>query len=176
MCGGSVYQWKRIKVGIYALSKAAKREKLDLAGIFDYEFKDWCYIGPTDFKLESNLKTLEVLHYIQIQRKREKGDLTQHSLYILEEQGFEKAKAVLSRLSSRQLESLEKVAKDLKDEESHDAIALYSKYAQEWGREEGAEFKKIAKIILATASQKERHELVEVAGDKSFLKDFGIDF
>jgi hypothetical protein len=172
--GKSIYQWKRLKVGVYALSQVARREKKRLSSLFDYEFNDWCYIGPTDFGLENDLKTLEILGYIQILRRKIEGDWTHHSEYILTEKGLRKAREQLASLTTEQLESLEKITEDLKKEKEYDAIALYSKYAKEWGREQASEFRKTIRSILSTASPAELAELVGFVGDNEFLKQYGV--
>jgi hypothetical protein len=172
LCKGSVNQWKRIKIGVYALSAGAKREKCKLARIFTYKFENWCYIGPTDFEFENDLKTLKALGYIQIIRERRAVDLTLHSTYILTEKGVEKAKIALNNLTSEELASIKKIAEDLMNEKDFDAIALYSKYASAWGRVEGKKAERIAKTILSTASSEELHELAEMTGDKTFLKQY----
>lgn len=172
----SIYQWKRLKVGVYALSQAAKREKKRLSCLFDYKFNDWCYIGPTDFGLENDLKTLEILGHIQILRSRIEGDTTHHSRYVLTEKGHRRAKEQASNFTAEQLESIEKIAEDLKNEKDYDAIALYSKYAKKWGQDQASEFRETIRSILSAASPAELAELVGLAGNSDLLKQFGVTY
>jgi len=130
---GNVYQWKRFKVGIYALSKDSPDVKEDNASkIFKYKFTEGCYEGMNDTELLADMTSLHFLDIISRERvKLNESETTKHYLIKLTEKGKTLAREAESRLSKDELDALTRVALDLSNVEMT-ARELFKKYAPKW--------------------------------------------
>ena len=144
--GDKVYQWKRFKMGIYALSENSLDLKKKSSQIFSYKFDEGCYEGMSDKKLLKDIIALGFNDLIKIERVQRPGFKTEHNLYTLLEHGKILARRAEQNLSSEQISNLEQVAEDLKNEKLM-AEDLLVDYAPKWSakytqiiKEEHAQF------------------------------------
>lgn len=129
-CGGSVYQWKRLKIGIYALSEG-RVDDLGLEKIFNYKFDELCYVGPADSELEEDIASMVMTGYIYKKRKKPSSYKTDHEEISLLERGIRVAENFENGLSRQQIESVESVAIKLNDV-SINVEELLNRYCQKW--------------------------------------------
>ncbi len=111
-CGGSVYQWERLKIGIYALSEG-RVDDLGLEKIFNYKFDELCYAGPADTELEEDVASMVMTGYICKKRVKLPGCRTEHEEISLLERGSRVADNFEYGLRIQQIKSVKDVAEKL---------------------------------------------------------------
>ncbi|MBD3228459.1 MAG: hypothetical protein GF329_09745 [Candidatus Lokiarchaeota archaeon] len=133
---GEVYQWKRLKIGIYALTKnMPDTKKENESMIFNYKFKDLCYEGMTDRReLVRDMDILEHNNYIDRIRVKKEGSMTDHDLIKLLPEGEELADEAELLLTGTQINKLNEITQTLKDENIL-AEDLLFKYGKNWSKE-----------------------------------------
>ena len=141
---GNVYQWKRFKIGIYALSKDSPDVEDNASKIFKYKFIEGCYEGMNDTELLADMTALHFLDIISRERiKLNKSETTKHYLIKLTEKGKSLAHEAESRLSKDNLDALTRVAVDLRNVKIMTARALLKKYAPKWSEKYSSRLRKI---------------------------------
>jgi len=134
LCNGQIYQWKRLKIALYALSEGGRKERKKWKPFFSYKFEDWCYYGPNDHELWRDLIALKFNDYLEFEIDQKPYEMTSHSLYCLEEKGVAKAKSLLQQLDLFEREILEGFAQQLMNAE-YDATWFFAEYARKWEEE-----------------------------------------
>jgi len=125
-----VYQWKRLKLGIYALSEHSLDNQAS-EKIVGYEFSELCYEGVNDRKLLKDMLSLQFVGLIKRYRVKEEGMRTAHYWIELTDKGMLLAEITKRQLDSPKMDAIKKVARDLSDLQitSRD---LLNKYAPIW--------------------------------------------
>lgn len=134
LCNGKIYQWKRLKIAIYALSEGGRSEKKRWDPLFSYKFDNWCYSGPNDHQLWRDLIALKFNDYLDFEDDQKVYENTSHSLFDLKEKGILKGQSVLAQMDRSKEELLCRIARDLLDEKL-DATSFFAEYATNWEKE-----------------------------------------
>ena len=125
-----VYQWKRLKIGLYALSEHSL-DNQPSEKIVGYVFSDLCYEGMNDRELLRDMVSLQFLGLIKRYREKVGDMLTSHYWIELTSKGMLLAERTKQELDPQKMEAIKKVARDLSDLHitSRD---LLKKYASNW--------------------------------------------
>ena len=128
-----VYQFSRLKVGVYALSEGSIEGKLPK--IFRYKFQDADDVCMEDRELRQDLLvSLNFLGLVNVSREKREGMKLEHYVFRITQKGSElaiKGEIILKNEDEEKLKALKEVAKDLANDELS-CGDLMNKYAEEW--------------------------------------------
>jgi len=129
-CGGQVFSWKRFKIAVYYLSRKGSAEGRESEPLLSYGFDEYCYAGPDDVELKTDIEALTAAGYLEV-RMEEVPGASEHLVFKATESGRELGLLAQGHWTESQMKVVTSLAEDLRDP-MRSVSLLLQKYARKW--------------------------------------------